>query len=72
MILKHKTNAILVAIIFRGSKGNTIEPNIVITTHVEKKRKAQWQIIRNFQDTWAAKFPWVELVIGEDCKLHHV
>jgi hypothetical protein len=51
---------------------NIVEPNIVLTTHVEKKWKAQWQVIRNFQNTWVAKFPWVEPVIREDCKLHHL
>ncbi len=37
-----------------------------------KKMKVQWQVIRNFQDTWATKLPWAKLVIGEDNKLHHV
>jgi hypothetical protein len=33
--------------------------------HMPKKRKVQWQVFKNFQDTWATKFPWVELVITE-------
>jgi hypothetical protein len=39
---------------------------------MQKKRKVQCQVIRNFQDTWTTKFPWVELVMGENNKLHHV
>jgi hypothetical protein len=39
---------------------------------MQRKRKAQWQVIRNFQDTWTTKFPWVEPVIREENKLHHV
>jgi hypothetical protein len=39
---------------------------------MQKKKKDKWQVIKNFQDTWTTKFPWVELVIGEDNKLHHV
>jgi hypothetical protein len=27
---------------------------------------------RFFQEIWVAKFPWAELVLGEDNKLHHV
>jgi hypothetical protein len=38
--------------------------------------KVQWQVIKNFQDTWTTKFPWVETIIGEDkvtpCAVQHI
>ncbi len=37
-----------------------------------KKKKPKWQVQRHFQDTWATKFPWAEVVMGEDGRMHHV
>jgi hypothetical protein len=28
----------------------------------EKKWKSEWELYKTFQDSWVAKFPWVELV----------
>jgi hypothetical protein len=49
------------------------EPRYFIPiVHVTKKRKVEWQVIKNFQGTWATKFPWVKLVIRENDKMRHV
>ncbi len=40
--------------------------------HVFSKKKASWQIQRNFQDTLVAKFLKEKLIIGEDDQMHHV
>jgi hypothetical protein len=36
------------------------------------KRKDEREFEKLFQNTWVNKFLWVELVLGENDKLHHV
>ncbi len=40
---------------------------VIIVTN--KKWKAKWELNQTFQDTWAAKFPWAQLVVGPDGKV---
>ncbi len=39
---------------------------------MKKKRKVEWELNQTFQDTWAKKFPWAELVGGLDGKVKMV
>ncbi len=41
-------------------------------SHIKRKKKVECEVEKLFQNTWATKFPWVELVLEEGNKLHHV
>jgi len=43
-----------------------------LVPYKKKKKKVECEVERLFPDTWATKFPWVELVLEEGNKLHHV
>ncbi len=46
-------------------------PSIAPTTNPKrKKKKIECDICQVFKDEWATKFPWVELVINLEGKLH--
>jgi hypothetical protein len=36
---------------------------------MKKKWKVEWELNRTFQNTWVAKFPWAELVVGPNGKV---
>jgi hypothetical protein len=43
-----------------------------VTVVTKNKQKAEWELNQTFQDTWATKFPWGELVVGLDGKVKMV
>jgi len=40
-----------------------------VTIVTNKKWKAEWELNRTFQDTWATKFPWAQPVVGPNGKV---
>jgi hypothetical protein len=39
---------------------------------MKKKKKAKWELNRNFQETWVTKFSWAKLIVGPSGKMHMV
>jgi hypothetical protein len=56
------------------------EPDLVIldaaiasSSHdLLRKRKKSYELNRHFQDSWAAKLPWAEAVVGADGRITQV
>jgi hypothetical protein len=40
-----------------------------MTTIMKKKWKVKWELNQTFQDTWVAKFPWFEPIVGPNGKV---
>ncbi len=38
----------------------------ILVLHASKKNKIEWQILKNFQNTWVANFPWAKFVVVVD------
>jgi hypothetical protein len=50
-----------------------LDPVVASPSHeLAKKQKKGYELNRHFQDSWAAKLPWVEVVVGVDGKITQV
>lgn len=50
-----------------------LDPNVASSSYeAAKKQKKTYELNRHFQDSWAAKLPWAEAVIGSDGRVTHV
>jgi NAD-dependent SIR2 family protein deacetylase len=43
-----------------------------LVVNASKERKPKWQVLKNFQYIWVAKFQWAKLVVEVHGKLHYV
>jgi hypothetical protein len=50
-----------------------LDPVLASPSHeLAKKRKKGYELNRHFQDSWAAKLPWTEAVVGVDGRITQV
>jgi hypothetical protein len=39
---------------------------------MQDKKKRSYEVSQKFQESWALKFPWVEIIQRKDGGVHHV